>query len=67
MKAPTADVKIVSLGKQSKISDKKVKSITLLGSKEKLNWKQEPEALVITKPAKLPDWEVMTFKVEFKK
>ena len=39
MKSPTADVKIISLGKQSKISDQKVKSVTLLGSKKKLSWK----------------------------
>ena len=67
MKSPTGDVKIVSLGKLSKISDKKVKSVTLLGSQEKLSWKQEADALVISKPSKLPDWEVATFKIEFKK
>lgn len=67
MKTPTGDVKIVSFGKRSKISDQKVKAVTLLGSKEKLNWKQDAEALVISKPSKLPDWEVATFKIEFKK
>jgi alpha-L-fucosidase len=67
MGIPSGDVKIVSLGTNSKISAQKVKSVTLLGTNEKLNWKQEADALVIVKPAKLPDWAVSTFKVEFKK
>ena len=66
MKSPATDVKIFALGKQSKISGQKVKSVTLLGSKEKIGWKQGGEALVISRPPKLPDWEVMTFKIEFK-
>jgi len=67
MGVPAGDVKIVSLGKNSKISDKKVASVKMLGCKEKLSWKQENEALVIAKPAKLPKWTVVTFKIEFKK
>jgi len=67
MSKPVEGIKIASLGNNSKISGQKVKSVTLLGSKEKLNWKQEADALVISKPAKLPDWEVLTFKVDFKK
>ena len=67
MGVPTGDVKITSLGKTSKLNDKKIASVKMLGSKEKLNWKQETDALVITKPSTLPDWAVVTFKVEFKK
>lgn len=66
MSKPSGDVKIESLGLTSKISAQKVKSVSLLGSKEKLNWKQEDGALVISKPASLPDWEVQTFKIQFK-
>jgi hypothetical protein len=33
----------------------------------KLSWKQEAYEPVITKQAKLPGWEVATFKVELKK
>ncbi len=65
--APVADIKISSLGKNSKYTTKAVESITLLGSDEKLNWKQEASDLVISKPAKLPDWQVVTFKIQFKK
>ncbi len=46
---PLADIKITSLGKNSKFSEKKIASITLLGSNEKLHWKQESGALVIKK------------------
>ena len=67
MGTPSGDVKIVSLGTNSKISGQKVKSVQLLGSNDKLTWKQEAGALVISKPIKLPDWPVVTFKVEFKK
>jgi alpha-L-fucosidase len=67
MKNPLSDVKITSLGNNSKISGQKVKSVSILGSDEKLKWNQEADALVIAKPAKLPEWEVVTFKVEFRK
>ncbi len=67
MKNPTADISIASLGQNSKLNSKKVASVKILGSDEKLSWKQEGEALVIKKPAKLPEWQVVTLKVEFKK
>jgi alpha-L-fucosidase len=66
MGQPTTDVRILTLGKDSKISSQKVKSVKILGSTEKLSWKQEADALVITKPTKLPDWQVVTFKIELK-
>jgi alpha-L-fucosidase len=66
MNKPTADIKITSLGKSSALTDKKVKSVSMLGSGEKLNWKQEDEALIISKPVKLPEWQVVTFRIEFK-
>jgi len=67
MNAPTGDIKINSLGKASKLNDKAITSVKILGSKEKLAWKQDADALVITKPTKLPEWQVVTFKIEFKK
>ena len=65
---PLADIKITSLGKNSKLSEKKIASITLLGSNEKLHWKQESGALIIKKTFKLPVAEVpvTAFKIEFK-
>jgi alpha-L-fucosidase len=67
MGKPTEDIKITSLGKSSKLNDKVIASVTMLGSKVKPVWKQEGDALVITKPSKMPEWQVVTFKVTFKK
>jgi alpha-L-fucosidase len=67
MGVPSGAVRITSFGKNSKLSNKAVAAVKLLGSNEKIIWKQEAEALVINKPSKLPDWKVITFKIEFKK
>ena len=67
MGKPTDNIQITSLGKNSKLNGKTVASVKRLGSKEKLIWKQESDALVINKPTRLPDWQVVTFEVEFKK
>jgi alpha-L-fucosidase len=67
MGVPTDNINISSLGKNSKLNDKRIKSITMLGSDEKLKWKQTDDVLVITKPLKYPDWQVITFKIELKK
>jgi alpha-L-fucosidase len=67
MGTPSSDIIIKSLGKNSKLIDKRVKKVSILGSDEKLSWKQENDALVILKPTKLPDWQVVGFKIEFKK
>jgi len=64
---PSAAVQIKSLGKNSKLTEKEVKLVTMLGSDEKLTWKQGVTGLIISKPVKLPKWQVITFKVEFEK
>lgn len=64
---PTKEVRIKSLGINAKLNTKKIASITILGSSEKLTWKVEKEALVISKPTQLPKWDVIGFKIEFKK
>ncbi len=67
MLPPVEDIIITSLGKSSAINDKKVKSISMLGGDEKLNWKQQDDALVISKPSDLPEWKVVVLKIEFRK
>ena len=67
MMKPNSEIKINSLGKDSKLNDKAIASVKMLGSNEKLVWNQQNDALVISKPAKLPEWQVVTFKVELKK
>ena len=65
MNIPTEDIRIISLGKNSKYLNKPIASISMLGSKEKLKWAQEDGVLVISKPSNLPPYQVTGFKVEF--
>jgi alpha-L-fucosidase len=58
---PTSDVTIRSLAK----SDRTVANVHLLGSRERLLWKQESEALTIQKPTAWPCKHAVAFKVEF--
>jgi alpha-L-fucosidase len=67
MGKPSGDIRISSLGKNSKVNSKTIASVKMLGSKGKLTWKQDGDALVIDKPAQLPEWQVPTLKIEFKK
>ena len=67
MATPTSDISIKSLGKTAKYADKAITSVTMLGSNQKLDWKQNDDALVITKPANLSVGQVTGFKVSFKK
>ncbi len=62
-----ADINITSLGKNSKYLNKPIVSVTMLGSNQKLKWTQQDNALVITKPASLPAWKVVGYKIQFQK
>jgi alpha-L-fucosidase len=66
MSSPTEDIKISSLGKKSKLNDKRITGVKMLGSGQKINWKQTDESLVISLPAKLPDWQTVGFAVTLK-
>ena len=57
---------ITSLGSASALNDRQIKSVSLLGSEEKLKWKQNSDNLVITKPEKLPEWNVTGFRISLK-
>jgi alpha-L-fucosidase len=65
---PVTDIKIKSLGKDSKNLNKKITSVTLLGSTAKPEWKQEDDALIIKNDFKMPVEEVpvLGFKIEFR-
>ena len=63
---PGDAVNVKSLGTASSFS-KKIKSIELLGSKEKINWQQNSDALSITKPQSFPLQNVVCFKLGFQK
>ncbi len=64
---PESDITIRSLAKTSKLAEKAVASVTMIGSNEKLRWKQLSDALVIKKPVNVTAWQVIGFKIEFKK
>jgi alpha-L-fucosidase len=63
---PVKEVRIKSLGKASSLSGP-VASIKMLGNDANIKWTQEADALVVKIPSKLPAWQVLGFKIEFKK
>ncbi len=62
---PGQGIRITSLGKNSKLAGKAVASVRLLGSREKLEWKQEADALAIRNPTRLPASPATGFKITF--
>jgi alpha-L-fucosidase len=66
MGKPEGDISIKSLAKNSQLNDRKIRSVAMLGSAEKLKWEQNDEALLIKKPDQLPDWNVVGFKIRLK-
>ncbi len=64
---PAEDIVIKSLAKNSRFKVDPVASVKMLGSDVKLKWTVNENGLVIKKPAKLPVWQVIGFKIEFKK
>jgi alpha-L-fucosidase len=63
MGVPSGDVRITSLGTGSKLAGAPVAGVSLLGSSEKLDWKQEAEALVIRPVVKWPCDYAVVFKI----
>lgn len=47
---PTSTIRITSFGKQKALLDRPIRKVTLLGSKERLIWSAEEDALVIQAP-----------------
>ena len=62
---PAGEVRITSLGRNSKLAEKAVTSVQLLGSKTKLDWKLEDDAIVIKRPANLPASAATGFRITF--
>ncbi|MEO7047950.1 MAG: alpha-L-fucosidase C-terminal domain-containing protein [Ferruginibacter sp.] len=61
---PTANVSLKLLGKKK--DNATISSIKVLGSKEKLSWKQYPDSLVIQKPKTIPNKIAVVFKINLK-
>jgi alpha-L-fucosidase len=64
---PTEDIIIKSLGKNSSFVENQVSSVKMMGVDVKVKWSQENDRLVIKKPSRIPSWQVLGFKIEFKK
>jgi Alpha-L-fucosidase len=64
MGVPAEDISLKSLVKN--IGTKKIKKIEMLGSKEKLSWKLNPESLVIRKPNSIPNNIAVVFKIQIR-
>jgi alpha-L-fucosidase len=62
---PASDIKIMSLGKNSRYKSDAIKSVKMVGSDIKVKWSKEADAMVIKKPSKLPKWPVIGFRIEF--
>ena len=63
---PEADITVAALGSKTAQNSRKIKSVTLLGSDEKLAWTQSKDGLTISRPAEVPSPEALVFKVVFK-
>ena len=63
MGVPSTDTSIKSLGKSSYGNKNKIRRIEMLGNKEKIDWKQENDALVIKKSQSVPCKEALVYKI----
>ncbi len=66
MGVPTEPLKIKSLGTDSKLLDRAISQIQLLGSDEPVNWSQDSDSLTIQPPEKTPCEEAVVFKITSK-
>lgn len=57
-------VKMTTLGSANKLYPNEVKSITLLGSNDKVEWHHEPDGLVVTIPQSAKESFAYGFKIE---
>ena len=63
---PEEDVVVKALGSKTAQNSRKIKSVSLLGSEEKVAWTQDKERLTIARPAEVPCPEAVVYKVVFR-
>ena len=63
--APKKDLQVKSLGTAANLLDKPIGNITLLGSKEKVEWSQTDNALTLKALAKSPNNIAIVYKISF--
>jgi alpha-L-fucosidase len=60
---PNGRLSIKALGKSSRLLEMPVSDVRLLGSSEKIRWKQTRDALVIKEPRGKPNDFALVFKI----
>ena len=63
---PEDVVTVKALGSKTAQNSRRIKSISLLGSDEKITWAQDKDVLTIGKPAAVPCTEAIVYKVVFR-
>ena len=64
---PGAEIRITSLGRDAKLTERVVANVQLLGSDAMLDWRLDDDALVIQTPANLPVSPATGLKVAFRR
>ena len=63
---PEREFRVVSLGTDAKLAEREIASVEILGCPDKVTWNREAGALVVSKPAQVPNPEAVGLKVTFK-
>jgi alpha-L-fucosidase len=63
METPASDIHIKALGLSAK-TGKKISSVKLLGSSEKIAWTQTADEVTIQKPKQLPKYNTVVFEIK---
>ena len=63
---PETDITVRALGAKTAWNKRKIKSVTLLGSDEKVAWTQAADQLTISRPGSIPSPEAIVYQVTFK-
>ena len=63
---PEEDIVVKSLGTQTAQNRKRIRSISMLGSNELVQWNQEKDRLTINKPQEIPSPEAVVYCVTFR-
>lgn len=63
MDSPKEDILVKTLSSSLSVLNANIKSVTLLGSDEKVNWSRDDSGLHISKPSNVPSEYALTYKI----
>ena len=64
MEHPLQNIRVNSLGTSSSLF-RPVASVRMLGSNKKMQWEQQEQALIISKPVRMPDYATTVYEITF--